>query len=122
MKVKAAAALVPNYPGREALERTLGPLLAPLTSRVAGHMIQRLLGFWVMQATYGDPFALVEAGLSGRANVYKQIGEFRDVFGVEPEDFLPELAERLHDSGLAVKVGAVDHVRPLLKSSTTVAS
>jgi hypothetical protein len=108
MKYKAAAARVPNYPGREALERALGPLIAPLTSRVAGHMIGRLLGFWVLQASYGDHFALIESGVSSRANVYKQLAEFRDVFGVDVADFLPEIAAQLRDSGLALKVGTAE--------------
>lgn len=116
MKLNSLAGKVPNYPGRKALERVVGPLVAPLAARYAGYTIQRLLGLWVLHATYGDLFALVDAGVISRAGVYKQAGEFADVFGVEIGDFLPELAQQLHESGLALKVGHEGLVRPLKAS------
>lgn len=111
MNVHDAAQKVPDYPGREILERVLGPLVAPLTLRIAGTTVQRLLGFWVLHATYGDLFGLVDAGVFSRAGVYKWSKEFRDLFGVEVGEFLPEIAAQLYGSGLAVKVGYPDKVQ-----------
>ena len=116
MKFDAIAGKVPNYPGRKALERVVGPLMAPLAARYAARVIQRLLGLWVLNATYGSAFALVEAGVISRAGVYKQAAEFKDVFGVEMDEFLPDVAARLHESGLALKVGYPELVRPLKTS------
>lgn len=104
---------MPNYPGREALERVLGPLVAPVARRGSGFVVQRLLGFWVMQAAYGgDLSGLVEHGIFSRAGAYKQAQEFRDLFGCDATDFLPDLAEALYESGLAVKVGYPEAVAP----------
>ena len=119
MKINSLAGKVPNYPGRKALERLVGPLVAPLAGRYAGQMIQRLLGFWVMQAVYGDVMTLVDAGVYSRSTCYKQAAEFRDAFGMDAADFLPELAEQLHRSPVALKIGFADRVRPL-KTSTKV--
>lgn len=111
MNVHELAQKVPNYPGRAALERAVGPLVEPLAKRIAVHSIQRLLGFWVLHATYGDLFGLVDAGVLSRAGVYKWDKEFRDLFGVEVGAFLPDIAAQLYGSGLAVKVGYPDKVR-----------
>ena len=113
MSLNRLAGKVPQYPGRQALERVLGPLVAPLAARGAGSTIQRLLGFWVMQATYGGDLAgLVERGFYSRAGVWKSATEFRDLFGCDVADFLPEIAARLYESGLAVKIGHEDAVVP----------
>ncbi|MGZ5978288.1 MAG: hypothetical protein ACXWNX_12650 [Isosphaeraceae bacterium] len=111
MNVHELAQKVPNYPGRAALERALGPLVEPLTKRMAVHAIQRLLGFWALTATYGDVRVLVDEGLMSRSVYYKQRSEFTRLFGRAPEEFMPELSAQLYESGLAVKLGYADKVR-----------
>jgi hypothetical protein len=113
MSLNSLGAKMPQYPGRKALERVLGPLVAPVAARGAGSTIQRLLGFWAMQATYGgDLSGLVERGFYSRAGVWKSSTEFRDLFGCDVADFLPEIADQLYQSGLAVKIGHPEAVAP----------
>lgn len=92
-KVRAVSKRVPKYPGRAALEAAV----TPLARRVAANTIQRLLGFWVLWHTYGSLSAIVDAGLMKRATVYKARADFVDVFGVNVEDWLPEIAEQLRE-------------------------
>jgi hypothetical protein len=99
----------PNYPGRKHVEAVLGPVLAPVINPVAkkwaGTTVQRLLGFWVIWHTYGDLSALVETGLMSRTTAYRQRAEFVRIFGVNVEDFQPEVAAVLA-SQRSARVGA----------------
>lgn len=114
MRAHELAERVPNYPGRKALERVLGPLVAPVTKEIAYQTVQRLVGFWVLTAVYGDVLALSEeTGFGSRSGTYQTRKDFKAAFGVEVEELLPEIAAQIHESGLAVKLGFVDQVRPL---------
>lgn len=106
---------VPNYPGRKALERAVGPVVDPVTKKLAGHAIQRLVGFWALWHAYGDLDGLVQARLISRAGVYMQRKEFREMFGVDVEAWQPGLAELLYGSGVADQLSGKDvakHRRP----------
>jgi hypothetical protein len=85
-----------NFPGRKRVEAAVRPVLlpiiAPIASRWAGHKVTRLLGFWLVWHTYGSISALVDAGMFPRQTVYRLRSEFVEVFGVNVEDFDPDLA------------------------------
>lgn len=89
---------IPRYPGREVLEQTFGPILAPTANRIAGIHVQRLLGYWVMARAFGGRDALIEQGILSRSGAYKSEKEFREAFGCTPEELtldqvFPELSE-----------------------------
>lgn len=62
---------------------------------VAGHTVQRLIGYWAMWHIAGGLDPLIETGWMAKSNVYAQRRQFRRVFGVDVEDFLPEQAHGL---------------------------
>jgi len=98
--VKIAGAM-PQYPGRKSLEGLLRPLVAPAGRVYAGHKIQRLLGYWVLWHAMGGREGLLKARMVSRGGEWNQRSEFRAVFGVEVEDFMPEVAARLARRGAA---------------------
>jgi len=101
----AAAVKIPQYPGREALEAVLRPLVEPAATKLAGGTVQRLLGFWVLWHAYGDLSSLVDRGILSRSGVYKQRNQFRALFGVNVEDWAPELAAAIAASSMRGTLG-----------------
>ena len=95
MGLMAIAAAMPEYPGRKTLEGALRPLVASAGRVYAGHKIQRLLGYWVLVHAMGGREGLVKARMISRVGEWNQQTEFRAVFGVEVEDFMPEIAAGL---------------------------
>jgi hypothetical protein len=87
-----------QYPGKEAWEALLRPVVEPLAKKWAGHKVQRLVGFWVIWHTMGGFDGLLESGLWSRAGVYAQRQEFHEVFGVEVEAWMPHLSLALLDA------------------------
>lgn len=88
MKVRPVPRIAqPVYPGQVHVEA----LLEPLARRVAGHRVQRLLGFWMVWNALGGDAGMVAQGWAG-SGVWRSRQEFLDAFGVEVADFLPELA------------------------------
>lgn len=63
-------------------------LLRQVTARIAGHKLQRLLGYWVLVQTYGSHKAVRELPFMARASVERQRYDFREAFGMEPEDLV----------------------------------
>lgn len=72
------------------------PVLGDALVHVAGHKVQRLLGYWVIWHAFdGDLEAIGRSGVISRAGAFAQRREFREVFGVEVGDFWPEAAQNL---------------------------
>lgn len=85
----------------ERLGRAAG--LEPIARKVAGHQVQRLLGFWVLWHSFGGMEPLLAAKIIARTGVYVQRKEFRKAFGIDVEDFWPEIAQGLHPRGERVE-------------------
>lgn len=98
--MRAPKTKVPDYPGKKAAEAALGPLVEPLARKMAATVIQRLTGFWTIWHVYGgdSPRVQRETGLS-RSSVYRSRDEFARVFGVDVEDWHPEIAAMLRVIG-----------------------
>jgi len=99
MGLVTMAGKMPQYPGRKTLEGLLRPVVAPAGRKYAGHKIQRLLGYWVLWHTMGGSEGLLKAQMMSRVGEWNQRTEFREVFGVEVQDFAPEAAARLARRG-----------------------
>lgn len=67
---------------------------------VARNTVQRLLGFWVLWHLYGGIKAGVAAGAMAESSAYRQKAEFLEVFGMEVEEFAPEIAAIISKMGL----------------------
>lgn len=89
---------VPEYPGRAVIEGALTPILGPLARAYAGKRVLHTLGFWTAVHAYGSRKAVVEAGICSRASAYNLAAEFREMYGVEVEDWQPQAAALLHPS------------------------
>jgi len=67
---------------------------------VARQTVQRLMGFWLMFHLYGGTVAgLLEAGVMTSATAYRQMHEFREVFGMDVREFAPDLAQEVAKAG-----------------------
>lgn len=88
-RVVDVAKAVPDYPGREAWNRLLEPLVEPLARRYAGHNVVRLVGFATLWHAYGGTKEFIDGGVLSRASVYRMASEFHAVFGYPVEDFDP---------------------------------
>lgn len=76
---------------RDAVE----PLVRPFAQKVAGHQIQRLMGYWFLWHYFGGKKALLDMGMLTEPSEKRQRRQFRQTFGVEVDDFFPELAEKV---------------------------
>jgi hypothetical protein len=72
---------------------------------VACRDVQRLLGLWVIWHSFGGLDGLIAQRVISQTGVYVQRNEFRDVFGVDVEDFMP-------DQAASLRAGVVDFVFP----------
>ncbi len=79
----------------EAYVDFLKPVMEPVSKRVAGHTVERLLGFWLMWHIYGGMEALIGSGVLARTTVYRQRVEFQHVYGVDVTEFLPHIAQAI---------------------------
>jgi hypothetical protein len=79
----------------EAYVDFVGPVVEPVAKRVAGHTVERLLGFWVMWHFMGGLDGLIESKVLSKATVYRQRAEFHYVYGVDVADFLPHIAQAM---------------------------
>lgn len=61
------------------------PLEAP-TRRIALGRIQDLIGFWALWHLEGGGQGLERLGMS-RATLYRKVAQFRESFGVHPDEF-----------------------------------
>lgn len=78
MKASPALPLL-GFPGKL-------PKASDLPPRERQGATQRLLGFWVMWHRYGGVHELIASGFVAASSVYRQINEFRDMFGVDVWD------------------------------------
>lgn len=104
VRVHQVGRKVPGYPGKAQLEALIAPLVAPVAAKYTGATVQRLLGFWLMWQAYDGMDGLVGAGLYSRSGVHRQRQEFVEVFGVEVDEWLPELGEQLRAAGVGLVV------------------
>jgi len=95
---KALSRVLPDYPGRQALQEVLRPVIEPLAAKYAGHHVQRLLGFWFCWHVMGGVDGMTSSGMWSRAAVYRQRSEFHEVFGEPVEVWSPHLAIALVDA------------------------
>jgi len=82
-------------------------VIMPVAQALSGRIVQRLLGFWVLWHTYGGTMsALIDEGVMSRAKVYQNRSDFVAAFGVNVEDWQPELAALLRSSDAASQLGS----------------
>jgi hypothetical protein len=91
--VLAVGNKIPAYPGRARAEALTAALLGEGPQHFAGHVVQRMLGFWVLVQAYGSFDAFKDSGMVSVRGAYGQRTEFAKVFGVDVEDFHNELAK-----------------------------
>jgi hypothetical protein len=72
-------------------------VLGPVAMQVAGHQVQRLLGFWVLWHMMGSVEGMRLVGLAENS-IYRNKKEFEQVFKCKVEDFLPELSAAIRES------------------------
>lgn len=70
------------------------PGVKAATQGVAWNTVQRLMGFWVMWHLFGGLDAVLAGGMPS-SSAYRNRTDFRRVFKVDVEDFLPELAAQV---------------------------
>jgi hypothetical protein len=80
--------------------------------RVAGRDVQRLLGLWVIWHSFGGLDGLIEQRVISRTGVFVQRKEFREVFGVDIDNFMPDAAVVV--AGQLVDFVFPEHGQPVL--------
>jgi hypothetical protein len=63
-----------------------------------GHKVMRLLGYWSLVQTYGGWRGVAEQPFWSEGSVQKWRLEFREVFGCEAEDYVPEVGPVLQQA------------------------
>lgn len=66
-------------------------LRTPL-EQFAGHKVMRLLGYWVLVQTFGGWEGVARQPFYSEGTIQRWRLEFREVFGVDAEDYTPEVA------------------------------
>lgn len=74
------------------------PGVSALSLGVARSTVQRLLGFWLMWHIYGGRSGLLGAGVMAESTMYRQVNEFRRVFGQDVDVWGADVAARLLSS------------------------
>lgn len=81
--------------GVKQYEAFVKKVFGPVAMEIAGHQVQRLLGFWCVWHMLGGTVEGARmVGLPDR-HIARSRKEFVQVFKVPVEDFLPELAQTL---------------------------
>ena len=75
-------------------EAFMKKVLGPVSMKIAGHQVQRLLGFWVCWHMLRGVDGLRLIGMADNS-IRRQRKEFEQVFHVKVEEFLPELIEAI---------------------------
>lgn len=84
--------------------RALGgylPGVTPVAAGVARNTVQRLLGFWMLWHLYGGQDACIAKGVMSQTGSYRQRSEFHRVFGVDVQDWCPDMAAQVAKAGQA---------------------
>jgi hypothetical protein len=71
-------------------------VFGPVAMQVAGHQVQRLLGFWVLWHMMGGVEGVRLVGLPDNS-IRRTRKEFEQVFNHKVEDFLPPLAAAIRE-------------------------
>lgn len=74
------------------------PGVSPVAYGIARSTVQRLLGFWLMWHIFGGRSGLLGAGVMAESTMYRQINEFRRVFGQDVDVWGADVAARLRSS------------------------
>ncbi len=65
----------------------LMPVVRPVALKIAGRMIEDLVGFWLLWHLEGGFEGLQKLGMS-RSALYRRIASFRKHFGAHPDDYV----------------------------------
>jgi hypothetical protein len=68
------------------VNRAVGPVVQPLAVKVAGRVVEDLVGFWLLWQLEGGFDGLQRLGMS-RSAICRRIASFRKHFGAHPDDF-----------------------------------
>lgn len=63
------------------------PGVSTVSLGIASSTVQRLLGFWLMWHLYGGRQGLLAQGVMAESTLYRQIGEFRRLFGQDVSEW-----------------------------------
>lgn len=74
------------------------PGVTPFAQGIARNTVQRMLGFWVMWHVFGGQDGLLEAEVMAASTMYRQMSEFRAVFGVDVADWCPDLSAKIAEA------------------------
>lgn len=85
-------------------EKAVAAVFGPVAGRVAWNSIQRLLGFWVCYHTLGGVHGLLDLGWQS-STIYRNIADFREAFGIEVGDFMPEAVAAMMKEAGRVQTG-----------------
>ena len=64
----------------------LMPVIEPVALKIAGRMVEDLVGFWLLWHLEGGFEGLQKLGMS-RSALYRRIASFRQHFGAHPDDY-----------------------------------
>lgn len=70
-------------------------IIEPMATQIAGHSVQRLLGFWVLWHMMGGSSRGVQLVGIGERQIQRTKREFLVAFGCDVSEFLPELAAEI---------------------------
>jgi hypothetical protein len=76
---------------RDYAETAITSAVLPFAKTYAGHKVQRLLGFWLVWHITGGRTGMLDSGCWSRASIHRQEVEFRSLYGINVEDFWPEV-------------------------------
>lgn len=69
------------------VNRVAGPVIEPVAMKIAGRLVEDLVGFWLMWHLEGGFEGLQKLGMS-RSALYRRIASFRRHFGAHPDDYV----------------------------------
>lgn len=64
----------------------LMPAIEPLAVKIAGRVVEDLVGFWLLWHLEGGFEGLQKLGMS-RSGIYRRVASFRKHFGAHPDEF-----------------------------------
>ena len=75
-------------------ERLIKRMFGGAASQIAGHQVKRLTGFWALWHMLGGDDGLRLVGITDR-HIWRTHKEFKAMFGVAVDEFLPDMAKAL---------------------------
>jgi hypothetical protein len=90
-QMQAVSSVVPQYPGKEAMEKVVAVPIRPFATKYATALIMRMIGYWhVWSLTPGGRAGIIDRGWMSRRAAYQAEADFRSIFGCSVEDFDPK--------------------------------